>query len=101
MRSSPGFASMSRPSMVTVTVVFFGASAGVSDTDDLRRGVDDRTPVLDVELELVAEQLEGRRQRRRGRGAEHADRGLPGRPREAGADVVGHVEQEVEVARPA
>src|SRR6476659_5391452 len=100
MTSSPGLASMARPSIVTVTVVFFGASGGVSDTGDLRR-IDDRAPVLDVVLELVPEQLEGRRQRRRGRRAEHADRGLPGRPGQAGTDVVGHVQQEVEVARPA
>src|SRR3954468_2021973 len=93
---------MSRPSMVTVTVVFFGASAGESDTGDLHTDlVHDRTTVLDVVLELVAEQLERRRQRGRGRRPQYADRRLARRPGEPGADVVGHVEQQVEIARAA
>src|SRR5258706_10790664 len=100
MSSSPGFASMSRPSTVTVTVVFLGASAGVSDTGVLRLDVDHRSAVLDVVLELVAEQLEGRSQRGRGRRSEHADRRLARRPGQPRADVVGHVEEQVQIAGP-
>ena len=58
MTSSPGLASMPRPSMVTVTVVLAGASAGSCQTwSDLARDVDavDGTAVVDVGLELVAE----------------------------------------------
>src|SRR3954463_11544268 len=99
MTSSPGNASMSRPSTDTVTVVFFAAS-GASDTSDLHaRLADHRPAVLDVVLELGAEQLERRRQWRRCRGSQHADRRLARRPRETGTDVVGHIEQEIEVAR--
>src|SRR3954449_9235494 len=100
MSNSPGFASMSTPSMVTVTVVFFAASAAASDTGDLRP-VEDGAAVVDVVLELVAEEPQCRRQRRRGRRAQHTDGGLPGRPREPGTDVVGHVQQKVEIAMPA
>src|SRR3954449_3512660 len=89
MSSSPGFAWIGAPFTVTVTVVFAGASCSVSAT---------RTaPFLDVEEVLVAEALDRRRDRRDGRGAERADRRLLRRPRDAGRDVVGHVEQELEV----
>src|SRR4051812_48298226 len=100
MRSSPGWASMSLPSIVTVTVVFFGAPAA-SDMQRLRGSVDDGPTVLDVVLELVPEQLDGGGERRGRRRAEYADRRLPRWPGEPGADVVGHVEQQVEVARAA
>src|SRR6476646_2886563 len=97
---SPGRASMSTPSTVTVTVVFLGASVpsdmGRLDLD----GAHLRAAVDEVVLELVAEQSGRRRQRGRGRRAEYADGGLFRRPREARADVVGHVEQEVEIAGP-
>src|SRR3954453_17126157 len=46
----------------------------------------DRT--TDVGLELVAEPHDRGRDGRHGRGAERADRRLPRRPRDAGADVV-------------
>src|SRR5215213_7216452 len=100
MSNSPGLAWMSTPSLVTVTVVFFGASAAASDTGHLRR-VEDGAAMIDVVLELVAEEMQGRRQRGRGRRAEHADGGLPGRPGETRTDVVGHVEEEIEIATPA
>src|SRR4051812_20406368 len=100
MSNSPGLASMSRPSMVTVTVVFFGASGAASDTGDLRPG-EDGAAVVDVVLELVGEQPQCRRQRRRGRRAQHADGGLPGRPGQSGTDVVGHIEEKIEIAAPA
>src|SRR6516165_7441503 len=96
---SPGRASMSTPSTVTVTVVFFGASV---ESDMGRLGLDGahlRAAVRDVVLELVAEVREGGRQRSGGRRPEHADRGLLRRPSQAGADVVGHVEEQVEVTR--
>src|SRR4051794_22466895 len=102
MRSSPGLASISRPSTVTVTVVFFGASAGVSDTRDLRAGVIQHgAAVLDVVLELAAEELQRRRQRCGRRRTQHADRCLTRRPGEAGADVVGYVQEQVQIAGPA
>src|SRR5262245_24613337 len=55
----------------------------------------------DVRLELVPEALDGRRDRRHRARAERTDRGLLGRPRDAGADVVGDVHQQVEVLGPA
>src|SRR5215472_4793683 len=97
---SPGRASMSTPSTVTVTVVFFGASVP-SDMGRLGLGRPHlRAAVGDVVLELVTEVGEGRCQRGGGRGPEHADGGLLRRPPQARADVVGHVEQQVQIARP-
>src|SRR5262245_54277070 len=93
--SSPGLPSMPTPSTVIVTVVFFGAAA-VSDTGRLRQA-HLGAAVLDVVLELVPEQRERRRQGGGGRRAEHADRGLLRWPRQPGADVVGHIEQEVQI----
>src|SRR5678815_594021 len=65
------------------TVVFFGASSDMSD--------------LDVSLELVAEPMDGRDDRRHRRGPERADGGLSRGPRQPRTDVVGHVEQQVDV----
>src|SRR3954469_11897558 len=89
MSSSPGLASIVTPLTVTVSVVFAGASCSVSAT---------RTaPFLDVEEVLVAEALDRRRDRRDGGRPERADRRLLRRPCDAGRDVVGHVEQQLEV----
>src|SRR4051812_36904525 len=52
----------------------------------------------DVRLELVAEAAQGRGQGRDGRRAQRADGGLPGRPGDPRADVVGDVHQERQIA---
>src|SRR6478736_2801717 len=83
MTSSPGSAEMTRPSTVSVSVVF------VSDNRRLRR--------REVLVEVRSEATYDRRDRRGGRRAERADRRLLRGPHEAGADVVGHVHQQVDV----
>src|SRR4249920_3849772 len=113
MTSCPGGASCARPSTVMERVVLAaGASTapvsagpwadGASGTGRLAvLDAVDRTAVGDVVVELVAEAVDGRRYGRDRGGAERADRGLPGRPQEARADVVRHVEQQVQVLGPA
>src|SRR5205807_2059836 len=54
-----------------------------------------------VGLEFVTEATDGRRDRRHRGRAERADRGLSRRPVDARADVVAHVEQQVDVLGPA
>src|SRR4051794_33878686 len=97
MTSSPGCASIERPSMVTVTVVF-GAASSVERTLSsgmgglarfAARACADGGGGLDVEgdrhaaagdlgLELRAEASDGAHHRGHGGGAERADRGLAG-----------------------
>src|SRR3954469_23637613 len=86
MSSSPGFASMAVPLMVTVTV---SLCTSVSATR--------AAPFLDVEEVLVAEVLERRHDRPRRRLAERADRRSLRGPRQADVDVVRDVEQQLEV----
>src|SRR5687768_14643763 len=113
MTSSPGIASMARPS----TVICTACSCWVSDTGDLpgfvraderigRAGADEGGALhldgrlaraADVRLELVLEPHDGGRDRRGGRLAERADGGLLRRPGHADRDVVAHVEQQVHV----
>src|SRR6476619_6219305 len=99
MISSPGSASTSLPSIVTVTVAFFSSTA--SDIGQhllLVGGVAMARSPLDVGLELAPEPAHGRGDGRHRRRPERADRGLAGRPGDAWADVVADVEQQVEVA---
>src|SRR5436190_16137094 len=86
MSSSPLCASIVRPLMATETVSFW---TSVSATR--------ATAFLDVQQVLVAESLDRRRDRRHRRRPERADRRLLRWPGDAGADVVGHVEQQLEV----
>src|SRR5947208_1802609 len=81
---SPGLASAARPSTVKVTT---SALMSVKRTRAL----------LDVGEVLVSEHLDRGRDRRRDRWPQHADRRLGRRPRQAGGDVVAHVEEQVEV----
>src|SRR3954469_11635318 len=86
MSSSPLFASIVRPLIATETVSFW---TSVSATR--------ATAFLDVHEVLVAEALDRRRDRSDRRRSERTDRRLLRRPGDAGADVVGHVEQQLEV----
>src|SRR5580704_10026649 len=87
MSISPLTAVTSRPSRVNVTSSAGGAAGSAMGT----------APLLDVHEELVAEHLDGRGDRRRDRRPQDADGRLLGRPAEPGRDVVGGVEQEVEI----
>src|SRR3712207_2113753 len=82
---------MSRPSTVRVTTSG-GASRCVS-----AKGA---PAVFDVREVLVSEALDRRGDRRHGRRPEGTDRRLLRRPGDAGADVVAHVEQQIEVGLP-
>src|SRR3954451_15176091 len=88
---SPGLASTALPSTVIVIV------SGFDSVVSLIRA----TTILDVDEELVAEHPEGGHDRRRDRRAERADRRHVGRPLrrplDAGADVVAHVHEQLEV----
>src|SRR5260221_12377738 len=93
--SWPLGAVISRPLTVSVT-----ASSGtrglrclVRETVHLHGRFERAT---DIRLELVAKAPDGGRDRRHGGGTERTDRGLPGRPADAGADVVAHVEEQVD-----
>src|SRR5258706_7074596 len=86
--NSPGFAGTARPSMVIDRSPFWSAT---------RRLRNPRGAVDDVVLELITEVADRRRDGRHRRGSERADRGLPGRPRDARADVVGQIHEEIEV----
>src|SRR5438105_12207444 len=92
--SSPCRASMARPSTVTVTVSFCCSVCWLISPEGT-------AALLDVDEELVPEHAHGRGDRRGDGGAEHADRGLLGRPGQTRGDVVAHVEEEVEVLLPA
>src|SRR4051812_9223761 len=110
MTSSPGLASSSFPSMVTVTVDFGGASdmgrlLGFDGEGDVDR------PTGDASFELVAEPADGADHRRYSRRTERADGRLAGREGHGryaglfptgrgvgtGADVVSDVEQQIDV----
>src|SRR5687767_5348730 len=105
--SSPGLASIGLPLTVTSTV---SEGAWTSDTGhlvrlghvglaaDRHRRLGGATAVGD---ELVAEPHDRGRDRGHGARPERADRGLPRRPGDAGADVVADVEQQGDVVRSA
>src|SRR4051812_11707400 len=102
MISSPGSASISLPSIETVTVAFFSSTA--SDIGEhllLVGGVAVGRSPLEVGLDLAPEPPHGRRDGRHRRRPERADRRLAGRPGDPRADVVADVEQQVEIARAA
>src|SRR4051794_7239626 len=91
MTSSPGRQAISWSFTVMVTTSVLGA-VSVMTMATLRAAA-----LLDVDQVLVAEPLDRRRDGRHGGGAEGADRRLLRRPRDAGTDVVAHVEEQVEV----
>src|SRR5689334_4711628 len=108
MTSSPARATTSTPLIVTGTPATSGASVvslavsvmpgplnggGLADRDRRLRGAGGALlhAAPDVRLELGAEALQGRRDRRHRGRTERADGGLLGRPGDAGADVVAHV----------
>src|SRR3954452_6820872 len=82
---SPATASTARPSRGMVTLAG-GGSVGIRAAS-----------LLDVDQELIPEHADGRGDRARDGGPEGTDRGLPGRPGEAGGDVVAHVHQQAEI----
>src|SRR5579862_4254936 len=93
--SSPFSATMALPSIVIGTPSLTSGApsvVAVSDTGSRPRRRGDGHAGLDgpvhVGLELGAEALDGRRDRRHRRRAERADRRLLRRPRDAWADVV-------------
>src|SRR5437588_3757884 len=85
---------MARPSTVTVTVSFCCSVCWLISPEGT-------AALLDVDEELVPEHAHGGGDRRGDGGAEHADRGLLGRPGQTRGDVVAHVEEKVEVLLPA
>src|SRR5438270_10477974 len=93
MTTSPGLASMARPSTVTVTVSLEVSVCDISTAVSSIRTL----AVFDVDEELVAEHAHGRDDRGGDGRAEHADRCLLWRPGQTRGDVVADVEQEVEV----
>src|SRR5437588_6362916 len=97
--TSPGCASMARPSTVTVTVSLL-VCCSVCDISTAGSSGERALPVFDVDEELVAEHADGRDDRRGDGRAEDADRCLPRRPGQTRGDVVADVEEEVEVLFP-
>src|SRR3954451_16045287 len=97
--SSPFLASISRPLTVIATASGRGGGGGSESDMGRLRVRHERAGRGDVVLELVPEPSEGGRDRRHGGRPQRADRGLAGRPGDAGTDVVAHVAQEVEVLR--
>src|SRR5947209_10163914 len=96
--TSPGWASIARPSTVTVRVSL--AVCSVCDISTAASCAVRALPVFDVDEELVAEHADGRDDRRGDGRAEDADRCLPRRPGQTRGDVVADVEEEVEVLFP-
>src|ERR1700722_2820331 len=97
MRNCPAGAVTSVPSRVKVTVAS-ASTLGAMPWCEVTTGSAIRTtPVLDVHQDVVTEHPDGRRDRRRDRRAQDADRRLLRGPRHARRQVVAHVHQEVHV----
>src|SRR3954452_13037620 len=91
--TSPGWASIARPSTVTVRL----AVCSVCDISTAVSCAVRALPVFDVDEELVAEHADGRDDGRGDGRAEDADRCLPRRPGQTRGDVVAHVEEQIQV----